>query len=283
MSTTEGLIDISGRWTSKAGNIKIHLSQTGDKFDGYVGSKDEIKISLGRISGHTINFKQTWHKGVNEGAVVTVYGTIANDKASIMMWYDGSRITGKRIEGRNFIYRDNFMGTWVPSNRSGDVWSFIIKSGGEVSGQLLIRRSSKPLAIVGQRDEADEKVFTFSVESDRSKVITGEYKCPNVTLSFPSSQGGTRTMKLCRKQESMIRKFQEYFPEAGGHEREVLNSAEVRSPRPVREQSQFSGMSTTQSSAGANDLRTPFLSSTYGDRNKYMRNERGTCVCCIVQ
>jgi len=281
MSSAE-VMDISGRWTSKAGNIKIHLTQTGDKFEGFVGSEDEIKISLGRISGQTINFKQTWHKGVNEGAVVTVYGTVANDAASIMMWYDGSRITGKRIEGRNFIYRDNFMGTWVPSNRSGDIWSFIIKSGGDVSGQLITRRSTKPLALVGERDEANESCFTFSVESDMSKVITGEYKCPNVLLSFSSSAGGTRKLKLSRKQESMIKKFQEYLPKSCNNAGELQNSDNLKSPRPIREESQLSGMST-QSSANSNDLRTPFLSSSYGDKNKQMGNARGPCVCCIVQ
>jgi len=282
MSSTE-VIDISGLWTSKAGNIKIHLNQTGDKFEGFVGSKDEIKISLGRISGQTINFKQTWHKGVNEGAVVTVYGTIADDTASIMMWYDGSKITGTRIEGRNFIYRDNFMGTWVPPNRSGDIWSFCIKSGRDVSGQLVTKRSTKPVALTGQRDETNDNCFTFSMESDRSKVIKGEYNCPNVTLSFPSSQGGMRKIKLSRKQESMNRKFQEYYPEKGDDEGEVKNSEEVRSPRPVREESQFSGMSLHSSANTTNDLRTPFLSSSYGDKNKYKRSRRGTCVCCIVQ
>jgi len=273
-------IDISGRWTSKAGNIKIHLTQTGDKFEGFVGSEDEIKISLGRISGQTINFKQTWHKGLNAGAVVTVYGTIANDATSIMMWYDGSRITGKRIEGRNFIYRDNFGGTWVPANRSGDIWSFVIKSGRDVSGKLITRRSSKPLALVGKQDEADDKCFTFSIESDMTKVITGEYKCPHVLLSFSSSAGGIRKLKLSRKQESMIKKFQEYLPETNNQAGQVQNSDTLRSPRPIREESQLSGMSL-HSSVNTSDLRTPFLSSSYGDRNKHMRSAR--CVCCIVQ
>merc|ERR550534_3565094 len=97
-----------------------------DKFEGYVGSPDDVKITLGTISGRTMNFKQTWHKGKNKGAVATVYGKLTTDRSTILLEFEGTRSNGKGMKGKNAIFRDSLLGSWTPMGliENGDIWNF---------------------------------------------------------------------------------------------------------------------------------------------------------------
>merc|ERR1719320_793423 len=91
----------------------------------------------------TLNFKQTWHEGVNKGAVATVYGKLSSDEGTILLDFEGMRANGRSMKGRNAIYRQSLVGTWVPMGMSGngDVWRFALEPNRQdITGYFLHAR-----------------------------------------------------------------------------------------------------------------------------------------------
>jgi len=208
------LIDIHGRWTSEDGKQKVQIIQSANKFEGYLGKPDDVKISLGYISERTLNFKQTWHKGRNQGAVATVYGMLTSDGSAILLEFEGCRANGKSMKGRNAIFRDNLVGSWIPAdiNEGGDVWSFSLHNRLDVAGYYYDANLMKKMALQGKRCEKDPDYFTISVQSDEEeKEIIGVYRCPNIILTLPS-QRGKKSLKLTRKLIETLPKNREYNP-----------------------------------------------------------------------
>jgi len=141
--TQGGIVDIHGDWISRDGNNKINLIQTLDKFEGFVGNRDDVKITLGTISGRTLNFKQSWHRGRNKGAVATVYGKLTSDSSTILLEFEGMRANGKGMKGKNAIFRENLIGTWTPMGLSGngDVWFFRLKNRLDITGYYETKKA----------------------------------------------------------------------------------------------------------------------------------------------
>jgi len=206
------IIDIHGVWTSRDGKNKINLIQTLDKFEGFVGNSDDVKITLGTISGRTLNFKQTWHKGRNRGAVATVYGMLTEDGSSILLEFEGMRANRRGMKGKNAIFRENIGGTWTPMglSGSGDVWNFSLKNKRDISGYYETKLKGRVL-LRGQRSEKDVNFFTISLQKENGKwddaKIKGEYRCPCIILTLEN-----RNVTLGRKRQNPIPDWEEYAP-----------------------------------------------------------------------
>jgi len=295
------MINIDGIWISKDGTNIIQLQQTVDKFEGFMGSPDNVRISLGRISDRTLNFKQTWHKGRNKGAVATVYGRLTNDDSAILLEFEGIRANGKGMKGKNAIYRKSLLGTWTPMDldKSEDTWNFILKSRLLISGYYESKHKER-IILKGKRNHTDVNFFTISMQSSdrdsKDEEINGEYRCPNIILTFPPSQG-EKTLVLQRKL-LFLPKVKEYDPlptleEKSGSINLSMNSASLRSAkRPYRDESQL-----TRSGPGPDqptmefptdpftkpdaDLRTALL-STVSVSVQERPKEKKCCNCCCI-
>merc|ERR1719320_718622 len=102
----------------------------------------------------TLNFKQTWHEGVNKGAVATVYGKLLSDGGTILLDFEGMRANGRAMKGRNAIYRQSLVGTWVPMGLtgSGDVWRFVLeKNRQDITGYFLHSILNERVELRGRR------------------------------------------------------------------------------------------------------------------------------------
>jgi len=205
-------VDIHGDWISRDGNNKINLIQTLDKFEGFVGNRDDVKITLGTISGRTLNFKQSWHRGRNKGAVATVYGKLTSDSSTILLEFEGMRANGKGMKGKNAIFRENLIGTWTPMGLSGngDVWFFRLKNRQDITGYYETK-SKKRVLLRGQRSQDNVNFFTIILQMANGKwdsaKIKGEYRCPSIILTLPNQR-----LLLGRKRPEMKPKYEEYHP-----------------------------------------------------------------------
>jgi len=204
------IIDINGGWTSQDGKYKIDIKQKYDKFEGFVGDQDEIEISLGTISGRTLNFKQTWHRGRNKGAVATVYGRLTTDNSTILLEFEGMRSNGRGMKGKNAIFRENLIGTWTPAslNGRGDIWYFGMKKNGDIAGYHDTKLKDRIL-LRGKRSQEDANFFTISMQWENGRWnaanIKGEYRCPGIVLTI-----GDRNVVLRRKRQETMPTFKEY-------------------------------------------------------------------------
>jgi len=210
------MINIHGTWTSKTGKNKIRIIQNGDKFEGYVGNADEAKISLGTISKRTLNFKQTWHKGVNKGAVATVYGRLTSDNGNILLEFEGMRANGRGMKGKNAIYRDNLIGSWTPlSGSNGETWRFNLENKRDITGHYESVQIRDRMVISGQCDKDNGNYFTINLHmsAGRQEAIRGEYRCPNLILCMPRSLGH-QTVLLVRKPPEQMPQSEEYDPDS---------------------------------------------------------------------
>jgi len=210
------MINIHGPWTSKNGKNKIRIIQEGNKFEGYVGNADEAKISLGTISKRTLNFKQTWHKGVNKGAVATVYGRLTSDNGNILLEFEGTRANGKAMKGKNAIYRDSIIGSWTPlSCSNGETWRFNLVNKRDIIGHFESVQRPDRLKITGQCDRENEDCFTIYLHTGagRREAIRGEYKCPHLILNMPRNLG-PQPVLLVRKSPEAMPQSEEYDPES---------------------------------------------------------------------
>jgi len=283
-----GIIDIQGGWTSRDGKNKINLIQTLDKFEGFVGDKDDVKITLGAISGRTLNFKQTWHSGRNKGAVATVYGRLTSDSSTILLEFEGMRADGRGMKGKNAIFRENMIGTWTPMGLtgSGDVWYFGLKNRRDISGYYETK-GRKRVSLKGQRSQKNVNFFTISLQkkngkSDMAK-IKGEYRCPNIILSLPD-----QNILLGRKRQEHKQNYAEYHPLPSAKEdseSEIIfhtNDASFSSQkRPYRNKSSSKPQPETsnepprQIDSPPEDLRTRLLP----DPHQYEKTRNTCCFC----
>lgn len=213
--TSDEIIDIHGCWTSRDGKNKIHIVQVSNKFEGYVGTED-VKISLGHVSERTLNFKQTWHKGLNKGAVVTVYGKLTSDNSTIILEFDGMRANGRGMKGKNAIFRENLIGSWAPMGMSGigDVWRLNMKNRRDITGYYKSKLKGR-VVLKGQRNDEDINLFTLSIQAKdgewQEEKIKGEFMCPNLKLALPPALG-QKTILLRRKLPENMPKYEEYDP-----------------------------------------------------------------------
>lgn len=211
--TQVGIVDIHGGWTSRDGKNKINLIQAQDKFEGFVGEQNDVKITLGTISGRTLNFKQTWHRGRNKGAVATVYGKLTSDSSTILLEFEGMRANGKGMKGKNAIFRENLIGTWTPMGLSGngDVWCFSLKNRQDITGYYETKLK-KRVPLIGQRSPNNVNFFTIALQKANgqwdSAKIKGEYRCPSIILALPN-----QTVLLGRKRQELKPKYEEYHPQ----------------------------------------------------------------------
>jgi len=234
------MINIHGTWTSKNGKNKIRIIQNGDKFEGYVGNADEAKISLGTISKRTLNFKQTWHKGVNKGAVATVYGRLTSDNGNILLEFEGMRANGRGMKGKNAIYRDSIIGSWTPlKGSSGETWRFNLVNKREITGHYESAQITDRMMISGECDKENGNYFTIylHMSAGRQEAIRGEYRCPNLILCMPRSLGH-QTVLLVRKPPEQMPQSEEYDPDSqeptdGGSESQK-NPSLSSTKRPAR-------------------------------------------------
>jgi len=207
------IINIHGVWTSKCGKNKINFIQRKDKFEGFVGDQDDVKITLGTISGRTINFKQSWHKGRNQGAVATVYGKLTSDSSTILLEFEGMRANGRGMKGKNTIYRQNLIGTWAPLGvvDCNEIWHFKLENSWDITGFCDNTKLNKRIPLKGQRSRRDVNFFTISLQEENekwdTKLIKGEYRCPGIVLAL-----GTKNIVLVRKRVESIPKYEEYDP-----------------------------------------------------------------------
>jgi len=216
------IVDINGVWTSKDGRNKINLIQTLDKFEGFVGDGDDVKITLGTVSGRTLNFKQTWHRGRNKGAIATVYGRLTSDSSSILLEFEGMRANGRGMKGKNAIFRESMIGTWTPMGLSGagDIWCFNLKNKWDITGYLKNKRDTSgynkttlknQVPLRGQRSQKDVNFFTISLQKENgewdSTQINGEYRCPSIILAHNG-----KNIILGRKRLEPMPKYNEYIP-----------------------------------------------------------------------
>jgi len=265
---TEGqIINIHGVWTSKCGKNKINFIQTLEKFEGFVGDQDDVKITLGTISGRTMNFKQTWHKGRNKGAVATVYGKLTSDSSTILLEFEGMRANGRGMKGKNTIYRENMMGSWAPMGVVGgsDIWHFKLENRWDITGFCDNTKLNKRIALKGQRRKSDVNFFTISLQEANGKwdtaVIEGEYRCPGIILAL-----GNKNIILARKRLETMPKYEEYDPiplsqEASDSEMIFCTSDNSLSSRkrPLRDESKVPECKNKQAfkSEYVNDLHQP--------------------------
>jgi len=265
---TEGqIINIHGVWTSKCGKNKINFIQTLDKFEGFVGDQDDVKITLGTISGRTMNFKQTWHKGRNKGAVATVYGKLTSDSSTILLEFEGMRANGRGMKGKNTIYRENLMGSWAPMGMVGgsDIWHFKLENRWDITGFCDNTKLNKRIALKGQRSKSDINFFTITLQEENGKwdtaVIEGEYRCPGIILAL-----GHKNIILARKRLETMPKYEEYDPiplsqEASDSEMIFCTSDNSLSSRkrPLRDESKVPECKNKQAfkSEYVNDLNQP--------------------------
>jgi len=287
--TSGGVININGGWTSKDGKNKIRFTQSLDKFEGYVGRADEVKISLGTISERTLNFKQTWHKGVNKGAVATVYGQMTSDGGTILLEFEGMRANGRGMKGRNAIYRENLVGSWITLGLggSGDVWRFILGSNNQnITGYYFNSSLNDRVELLGQR--INDNFFMVSLPSSegRTTVVRGEYRCPNIILVLPPSLGN-KTIILGRKPPECMPRYEEYEPQPMPSEESSAQTSEMgelsSNKRPFRGESntamseQLVSCNWPSSKPESEDLRTPLMScvSVPFEREQSQRN----CCC----
>jgi len=216
--TEAGIIDINGGWTSKDGKNKINLIQTLDKFEGFVGDGDDVKITLGTISGRTLNFKQTWHKGRNKGAVATVYGKLTLDSSTILLEFEGMRANGRGMKGKNAIFRESLIGTWTPMglSGSGDIWYFDLTNNVDITGYYETKLKDRVL-LRGQRSQKDVNFFTISLQRENGRwdkaKIKGEYRCPGIILALRN-----KNVILGRKRQEEMPRYEEYDPQPLTHE-----------------------------------------------------------------
>jgi len=207
------IINIHGVWTSRDGKNKINFLQTLDKFEGFVGDQDDVKITLGTISERKINFKQAWHKGRNKGAVATVYGRLTRDNSTILLEFEGMRANGNGMKGKNTIFRENLIGSWTPMGvrDSGSIWHFSLKNRWDITGFYDNTKLNKRVPLLGQRSREDVNFFTISLQQENGKwdsaKINGEYRCPSIILALRN-----RNVILGRKQLESMPKYEEYDP-----------------------------------------------------------------------
>jgi len=286
-------IDINGVWTSKDGRNKIQIIQSLDKFEGYIGNPEEVKISLGTVSKRTLNFKQTWHEGVNKGAVATVYGKLSNDNGTIILDFEGTRANGRPMKGRNVIYRESLVGTWIPMGlgRSGDVWRFMLDSNRrDITGYFIHTRLGERVELRGQMNFSDNLFFIISLPSkeDGRVEIQGEFRCPNIVLTLPPDLGN-KTILLERKSPAFPTKFEEYEPAS------LMDDSSTTSGKPLPfslspQKQPFRGESEVVSeqlskarstpSSMPEDLRTTLLFAFDVPKRRQTHCE---CCCCNVQ
>jgi len=279
------IIDINGVWTSKDGRIKIHIIQSLDKFEGYVGSPEVVKISLGTVSKQTLNFKQTWLDGVNKGAVATVYGKLSSDASTIILDFEGMRANGRAMKGRNAIFRESIAGTWIPMglSGSGDVWRFMLGlNNQDITGYFLQGKINERIELRGQRYWSNDNFFMVSLpssEGDGRVVIRGEYKCPKIVLTLPPDLGN-KSIVLERKPADFSPKFEEYEPVSRNQE----DSSTAISMKQVSLSSQkepFRGESEVVYTPSSQlDLRTALLYPIDVPVNK--KHIFSQCCCCAV-
>lgn len=270
------MINIHGPWTSKNGMNRIRIIQKWDKFEGWVGNQEDSKISLGSISGRTLNFKQSWHKGVNKGAVATVYGRLTSDNGNILLEFVGMRADGREIKGRSAIYRDNLIGSWIPmSGGSGDTWLFNMLNERDITGYYDSNRFNDRVMITGHRNQEDGNFFIVYLKVNGiTEEVRGEYRCPNLKLSLPQSFG-RQTQILVRKPPESLPPYQEYEPESSqttttDSKTNLLKGLSFSSRnRPCRFESQFL-QQTHDESQHYDDIQSAFLQV----------HDRQYCCCC---
>jgi len=285
------MINIHGTWTSKNGKNKIRIIQNGDKFEGYVGNADEAKISLGTISKRTLNFKQTWHKGVNKGAVATVYGRLTSDNGNILLEFEGMRANGRGMKGHNAIYRDSLIGSWTPlKGRSGEIWRFNLVNKRDIIGHYESVQITERMVISGKCDEENSNYFTIYLHmTGRKEAIRGEYRCPNLILSMPRSLRslGHQTVLLVRRPPEAMPQCEEYDPESQdlteGGSQSHKNTSLSSTKRPARYDSNVKRVPEFPIRAQAfddynkrEDLRTTLLPTHLNHREK-------NCCCCNME
>lgn len=235
------MINIHGPWTSKNGKNKIRIIQDGNKFEGYVGNAEEAKISLGTISKRTLNFKQTWHKGVNKGAVATVYGRLTSDNGNILLEFEGTRANGRAMKGKNAIYRDSIIGSWTPlSCANGETWRFNLVNKRDITGHYESVQIPDRMKISGKCERENENYFTIylHMSAGRREAIRGEYRCPNLILNMPRNLGH-QTVLLVRKSPEAMPQSEEYDPESielteGGYSISLIDTSLSSGKQPVR-------------------------------------------------
>jgi len=284
------MINIHGMWTSKNGKNKIRIIQDGDKFEGYVGNADEAKISLGTISKRTLNFKQTWHKGINKGAVATVYGRLTSDNGNILLEFEGMRANGRGMKGNNAIYRDSLIGSWTPlAGSSGETWRFNLVNNRDIIGHYESVQITDRMVISGKCDEENNNYFTIylHMSAGRKEAIRGEYRCPNLILSMPRSLGH-QTVRLVRRQPEAMPQSEEYDPESqdlteGGGSQSHKNTSLSSTKRPARYDSNVKSAPEFPTRAQAfdslskrEDLRTALLPT-------HLQKTEKNCCCCNME
>jgi len=139
---------------------------------------------------------------------------LTSDGSSILLEFEGCRANGKSMKGRNAIFRDNLIGSWIPAdiNEGGDVWSFSLDNRLDIAGYYYDANLMKKMALQGKRCQKDPDYFTVSVQSDEEeKEIIGVYRCPHIILTLPS-QLGKKSLKLTRKLLETLPNNQEYDP-----------------------------------------------------------------------
>jgi len=292
------VIDIHGGWTSKDGKHKIQIVQTQDKFEGFLGSPDDVKISLGTISERTLNFKQTWHKGKNKGAVATVYGQLTTDSSTILLEFQGRQANGRGMRGKNAIFRENLIGSWTPygSGSEGDVWTFDLTNNQYITGLFKPMRKKKEMVLKGKMNNWDTNFFTLSLQpsdgwsSQKTEEIKGEFRCPRIILDLPASLG-QETILLVRKRQESLPKYEEYdpLPIVQEEEPEVFVNGKGASfgpkLRPVRDPSKVMRKLSNRSdhsgkdSGHPEDIRARFLStvSTVSSGRSHKK-----CCCTVM-
>jgi len=218
--TEAGIIDINGGWTSKDGKNKINLIQTLDKFEGFVGDADDVKITLGTISGRTLNFTQTWHKGINKGAVINVCGKLSSESSTILLEFEGMQANGIEMKGKNAIFRENLIGRWTPMglSGSGDIWSFRLNNKVDITGYYETKLKERVL-LKGQRSPKDVNFFTISLQREdgqwNTAKIQGEFRCPGIILRIRD-----KNVILGRKRQEEMPRYEEYDPIASSQDSE---------------------------------------------------------------
>jgi len=261
-------VDIDGKWTSEDGKQKVQIIQSSNKFEGYLGNPDDVKISLGVISERTLNFKQTWHKGRNKGAVATVYGMLTSDGSAILLEFEGCRANGKTMQGRNAIFRDNIIGSWIPADfDGGDVWSFTLDNTLDIVGHYYDADLMKKTALSGKRCKKDPNYFTISIQSDEGeKEINGVYRCPHIILTLPC-QTGKRRLRLTRKLLETLPNNEEYNPPLQDVESYSIFNPSLSSlssrKRPIRDESKPMFKPATSYSS-PEIFKEPFSEREYG-------------------
>lgn len=296
--TSSEIIDIHGGWTSKDGKHKIQIVQTLDKFEGFVGSPEDVKISLGTISERTLNFKQTWHMGKNKGAVATVYGQLTSDSSTILLEFQGRQANGRGMKGKNAIFRENLIGSWTPYGRngSGDVWSFNLENSQDITGYYKPNKAKEGVSLKGQRNHEDANFFTISLETSNKREnqateeINGEFKCPRIILDLPTSLG-KKSVLLIRKRQESLPKYEEYdpLPLVQEEEPEVFLNGKGKSfgpkLRPVRDDSakmqkraSNRGEKSSQNPGEPEDMRSRFLTTVSHSSGRSHKK----CCCTIM-